>query len=58
MKKQYMKPSTQLTKVGVHQMICGTNSTPQVAVDRNATAIDAGSVESRCGGSLWDDDEE
>ncbi|MBR2237896.1 MAG: hypothetical protein IJ887_08500 [Prevotella sp.] len=55
MKKTYMKPFILLTNVGARQMIC--NSQPQLLINRNGS-VEAGSVESRRGSSIWDDDEE
>ena len=55
MKKTYMKPYILLTNVGARQMIC--NSQLQLLINRNGS-VEAGSVESRRGSSIWDDDEE
>jgi hypothetical protein len=54
MKKTYMQPAILLTKVAAQQMICTSN--PDVTIKQNES-VDAGSVESRRGGSFWDDEE-
>jgi len=55
MKKTYMKPFILLTNVGVRHMIC--ESQPHLIINTEGN-IDAGSVQSRSGSSIWDDDEE
>jgi hypothetical protein len=56
MKKTYMKPSTLLTAVGMHKMICVSD--PKVGINREVS-VDANSIESRRGNkSVWDDEDE
>ena len=56
MKKTYMKPESIVCKIHTRSTIL-TPASPGVGINRSGS-VDAGSVESRCGGSLWDDDEE
>ena len=55
MKKTYRKPSTLLTYIGVHRMVC--ESIPGVTINPNRS-VNATEVESRRGGSIWDDEED
>ena len=55
MKKIYIQPSLEVTKIQTQSMIAG--STPKVIVDTDEDAIDAGTVESRRR-DMWDDEEE
>ena len=56
MKKTYMKPESTVTIIHMSNAIL-ENSTPYVLIDKDGS-VDAGSVDSRRGGSLWDDDED
>ena len=57
MKKTYMKPESIVCKIHTRSTILTPASDPVLRIDRS-DSVDAGNVESRCGGSLWDDDEE
>ena len=52
-----MKPESIVCKIHTRSTILTPASDPVLRIDRS-DSVDAGNVESRCGGSLWDDDEE
>lgn len=55
MKKIYMMPETLVLKIQTTSMIAGSD--PQAALDPSEE-VEAGSVESRRYGSIWDDDDD
>lgn len=55
MKKFYMMPETLVLKIQTTSMIA--TSEPDVVIN-SSEEVDAGSIESRRYGSMWDDDEE
>ena len=56
MKKTYMKPESIVCKIHTRSTIL-TPASPGVGINR-IDSVEAGSVESRRGSSIWDDDEE
>lgn len=58
MKKTYIIPQVEIHAISVETLIA-QSPTPQVTINKNATAIDAGSVEVKDntqGYDVWDDD--
>ena len=55
MKKNYQIPECKVVKIATISIIASTS--PNAAVNLNRS-VDAGSIESRRGFSIWDDDEE
>lgn len=56
MKKEYIEPKTELFAVTLSGMLAASD--PDVKVDKEEEAIEAGNVESRRRHTVWDDEEE
>jgi len=56
MKKTYMMPNIKVVEAEIENLLGASD--PQTSIDPDATPIEAASIDSRRGVSIWDDFEE